>query len=357
MSVPSAQQGAVTLGTVLLLLSTATLLLYALQHPPTNPHIDHTASPAYIVQAHHTSTRPLNDPPSFDANQYNLGDGVSIAMKEPATPPDSLPSDPYAQYIYHKELQLNGDHGMQPKIRRTIVVGDIHGSLQGFNTFLKKVDYDRNKDVLILAGDLVAKGPHSLQVIDRARELDAKCVRGNHDDKVIRWRGYLDSLSSREQSVLEAEEDDETEEDQGNWGLEDDWTVRKRRRTRRPRSSIPSDLDRKSEHYRLARTMTKAQYDYLRNCPLIFTLPKELSIHNIPVHVVHAGIDPHRGILKQKPWVLINVRNLLKDGTPTRKKKSGRGWAKEFNEMHNRRSPSKRDFLVGMDMMQDAHSM
>ncbi|KAK3839057.1 MAG: Metallo-dependent phosphatase-like protein [Linnemannia gamsii] len=249
----------------------------------------------------------------------------SSTIREPSTPPDSLPSDPFAQYIYQEELQLNyGDSSSsshnnnnngqeQSKPRRTIVVGDVHGSLVGLERFLKKVEHNPQRDTVILAGDIVAKGPQSLKVIDRAIEHQIKCVRGNHDDVVIRWRGFLDSIDA---AILEE-------------GI-----------------NIPSDLDRRSEHYLIARAMTKAQYNYLRQCPLILTIPKEISLNHIPVHVVHAGIDPTRDILHQRPWVLVNIRNLLKDGTPSRKKSKGRGWAREFNELHNRRSPSKRDFFV-----------
>ncbi|KAK5810233.1 Metallo-dependent phosphatase-like protein, partial [Linnemannia elongata] len=204
---------------------------------------------------------------------------------------------------------------------RTIVVGDVHGSLVGFERFLKKIEHKPQRDTLVLAGDIVAKGPQSLKVVDRLIELQAKCVRGNHDDVVIRWRGFLDSVNA---AILE-----EYEASSAFRGI-----------------NIPSDLDRRSEHYQIARAMTTEQYNYLRQCPLILTIPKEISVNHIPVHVVHAGIDPTRDILNQRPWVLVNIRNLLKDGTPSRKKSKGRGWAREFNELHNRRSPSKRDFLV-----------
>ncbi|KAF9100749.1 hypothetical protein BGX27_000262 [Mortierella sp. AM989] len=238
---------------------------------------------------------------------------------------------------------------------RTIVIGDIHGNLKGFNRFLKKIKFNPSKDTIVLAGDIVAKGPHSLKVIDRAIKLDAKCVRGNHDDKVIRWRGFLDSLSGRQLEDLESE----TEEDlQHSRGLVDDnkgWEsvpseIGKDNDTEtqqlRIQARIPSDLDKASEHYHIAKKMSKRQYNYLKNCPLILTLPRKLSVKNIPIHVIHAGIDPHRSILKQEPWVLTNVRNLLEDGTPSRKKNEGRGWAMEFNELHKRRSLMKQDFLI-----------
>lgn len=296
----------------------------------------------------------------------------SPTIKEPSTPPDSRPSDPFAQYIYQEELQLNYDNTIGNPSRRgggsdnekqdnkmthhrTIVVGDVHGSLVGFERFLKKIEHSPHKDTLILAGDIVAKGPQSLKVVDRLIELQAKCVRGNHDDVVIRWRGFLDSIDmaileeyeaspayvdelSLDEAVDVVEDAEAEEEAQASETMDEFFFQRG--------IQIPSDLDRRSEHYQIARAMTKAQYNYLRQCPLILTIPKEISVNHIPVHVVHAGIDPNRDILNQRPWVLVNIRNLLKDGTPSRKKSKGRGWAHEFNALHNRRSPSKRDFLV-----------
>lgn len=47
---------------------------------------------------------------------------------------------------------------------RTIIVGDIHGCVEEFRALLEKAKYDREKDLLILAGDLVNKGPSSAEV-------------------------------------------------------------------------------------------------------------------------------------------------------------------------------------------------
>lgn len=282
-------------------------------------------------------------------------------LKEPTTPPKSLPSDPYAHYIYRKELplpksmeSLKGPGGKGPKRSRTrtIVIGDVHGHLEGLNSFLKEISYDKKTDALILAGDMVTKGDKSLEVIDRARELGAYCVRGNHDDKVVRWRGFLDSLSLVDlQSLdeMDLEDNQRNEDDDVQLDLEDPSSqvklspLQKKDPSWRPK--IPSDLNRKSAHYRLARSMNKAQYQYLRNCPLILSLPRELSLHDIPVHVVHAGIDPSQDILKQRPWVLVNVRNLLKDGTPSSQRDQGLGWARTFNELHCEKPSSKDNML------------
>lgn len=47
---------------------------------------------------------------------------------------------------------------------RVILVGDIHGCHAEFMELLDKCDYRENQDNLILLGDLVAKGPDSIEV-------------------------------------------------------------------------------------------------------------------------------------------------------------------------------------------------
>lgn len=47
---------------------------------------------------------------------------------------------------------------------RTIIVGDIHGCATEFRQLLETVDYKPGHDLLILAGDLVNKGPASAEV-------------------------------------------------------------------------------------------------------------------------------------------------------------------------------------------------
>ncbi|KAG0238409.1 hypothetical protein BGW42_005642 [Actinomortierella wolfii] len=270
------------------------------------------------------------------------GDEVYV-MKQPSTPPSSLPSDPYAFYTYQEDLSEDeGFRGGRVKGRRTIIVGDIHGSLVGLDGFLRHVKFNAKRDRLIAAGDIVAKGPQSLEVIDRLASLKAKCVRGNHDDKVLRWKGYLNSLTSQERLDLELDSqsrplvlDDEN-------SPEYDADV-PNVRPRPQKKTIPADLVENSQHHQIAKAMTDAQYKYLVKCPLILTLPKELSVHKRSIHVTHAGIDPRYDINHQKPWVLFNVRNILRDGTPSRKTKKGKGWADLFNHIHRVRSKNVDD--------------
>jgi bis(5'-nucleosyl)-tetraphosphatase (symmetrical) len=73
------------------------------------------------------------------------------------------------------------------KKERHIFIGDIHGCLEEFEELLLKVQYNPQKDDVILVGDLMDRGPDSVGVVRKVRELDLKWVLGNHDRKFIKW--------------------------------------------------------------------------------------------------------------------------------------------------------------------------
>lgn len=68
---------------------------------------------------------------------------------------------------------------------RTIIVGDVHGCADELSRLLEEVEFEKGRDVLILAGDAVAKGPASAAVLDMVLDLGATFVRGNHDDLAL----------------------------------------------------------------------------------------------------------------------------------------------------------------------------
>lgn len=70
---------------------------------------------------------------------------------------------------------------------RTIFVGDIHGCIDEFNELLSRVKYDPQSDRLILLGDLVDRGPDSLAIVAKAREMNLECLMGNHEHKFVKW--------------------------------------------------------------------------------------------------------------------------------------------------------------------------
>jgi hypothetical protein len=70
---------------------------------------------------------------------------------------------------------------------RTIIIGDVHGCRAELEALLDRVAF-ASGDRLIFVGDLVARGPDSLGVLDVARHTGAIVVRGNHEQKLLDWR-------------------------------------------------------------------------------------------------------------------------------------------------------------------------
>ncbi|TCV99120.1 bis(5'-nucleosyl)-tetraphosphatase (symmetrical) ApaH [Biostraticola tofi] len=65
----------------------------------------------------------------------------------------------------------------------TYLIGDIHGCFDELKALLTQVDFNEQKDQLWLTGDLVARGPGSLEVLRLVRSLgdSVRMVLGNHD--------------------------------------------------------------------------------------------------------------------------------------------------------------------------------
>ena len=90
-----------------------------------------------------------------------------------------------------------GDH--EPKGARgyrAYVVGDVHGRLDLLEQLLGQIEQDRTERpagnvLLVFLGDLIDRGPHSAQVVERLRNYSAPGVQtifllGNHEDVVLR---------------------------------------------------------------------------------------------------------------------------------------------------------------------------
>ena len=69
--------------------------------------------------------------------------------------------------------------------RRTIFVGDVHGCCAEFDALLAKLDYVPGRDRLLLTGDAFTRGPDPLGVWQRIRGSGAEMVLGNHDDALL----------------------------------------------------------------------------------------------------------------------------------------------------------------------------
>lgn len=65
----------------------------------------------------------------------------------------------------------------------TWAIGDVHGCYRTLRKLLKKIDFARSSDRLWFTGDLVNRGPRSLEVLEWAADHDwrIESVLGNHD--------------------------------------------------------------------------------------------------------------------------------------------------------------------------------
>jgi hypothetical protein len=186
---------------------------------------------------------------------------------------------------------------------RLVIVGDVHGMLHELIRLLDKVHFDKDTDHLILAGDLISKGPDSTGVVDLAMSLGATAVRGNHEDRII----MANAAMSVEKSLVDLP--DAREEMQN----EDD--------------SIPeeSSSHRNDKDCALAKLLGKKRIQWLEQCPIILRVGKLGSMGEVVV--VHAGLAPAVKLEQQDPYMAMNMRTISGDGVPS-DKRLGVGWIK-----------------------------
>lgn len=140
---------------------------------------------------------------------------------------------------------------------RTIIVGDVHGCCQELEALLARLRFGTG-DRLVFVGDLVARGPDSLGVLDVARRTGAIVVRGNHEQKLLDWK-------------------------QGNEAA---------------REGVGK------LHRDVARSLRPIDWVLLERSPLFVDLPEH------EVRVVHAGLVPGTPIEAQQPSTLMRIRTV-----------------------------------------------
>ena len=143
---------------------------------------------------------------------------------------------------------------------RTIVVGDVHGCREELEELLDRVGF-ASGDRLIFVGDLVARGPDSLGVLDVVRRTGAVVVRGNHEQRILDWRAT---------------------------------------RTRPPAERVPLG----KLHLDVAHTLRPVDWVLFEASPLHVDLPE----HGL--RVVHAGLVPGLPIEQQDPGTLMRIRTV-----------------------------------------------
>lgn len=199
-------------------------------------------------------------------------------------------------------LPIDGNsRSHRSRSRRLVFVGDIHGCKDELVMLLDKVKFNPKHDHLITTGDMIDKGPDSLGVVDLLREMNASCVRGNHEDRVLLTRGGLQDMliaptSTEEQSKSPREDDAE--------------------RT-------------------LAQALSQEQAAYLQSCPVILKVG-DISSFRGEVVVVHAGLVPGVPLENQDPSSAMTMRVIdLESHLPSRDhdRKHSVPWARLWNKV------------------------
>ena len=176
-------------------------------------------------------------------------------------------------------------------------------------SLLAKLSFREKHDHLILAGDLVSKGPFSASVVDLADSMQASCVRGNHEDRIL--LAYNDIHSH----VLTPPPSEKS--------------------LTPPKLSSADDLE-------LAKSLTETQIDYLASCPVILRVGEIRGMGE--VSVVHAGLIPGVELERQDPLAVMTMRTVNLDTHIPSRSADGTPWTKASGQD---RPPSKSKHATG----------
>jgi diadenosine tetraphosphatase ApaH/serine/threonine PP2A family protein phosphatase len=133
-------------------------------------------------------------------------------------------------------------------MKRTIVIGDLHGCYHEALNLLDKLAVSQN-DRVIFAGDMVDRGPHSRECVDLAMQYEA--ILGNHEETQL----Y--------------------------------------RRFSKPEKLTPDHLNTRNQ-------LEAHHYDYFHSLPLFIRLPEYNAA------VVHAGVYPGLALEQQPAYLLLH---------------------------------------------------
>jgi len=236
----------------------------------------------------------------------------SLLFSHPAPPRTSHPSSaahPPASHrndkirvrsLAEKYLPGHNQHAPHAPPRRLIIVGDVHGCKTELVALLDKVQYARASDHLILAGDFINKGADSRGVVALARELHASCVRGNHEDKLLK--------------ALQ----------EGSAGAIAD-----------PKLA------------RLARELGGEDVAFLERCPHLLTLGRLAGLPFADTVVVHGGLEPGVTLQRQDAFAVMNMRAIdPATGRPEARRQDGVAWWRVWNKAQRKLPKAERVLVV-----------
>ncbi|KAF3935986.1 hypothetical protein ABW20_dc0103706 [Dactylellina cionopaga] len=276
----------------------------------------------------------------------------------------TTPSFAYNPYI--KLANLHQDYiptrEGTPK-KHLIFIGDVHGMLDEFQELMKLLGREGflEHSHVVLAGDFISKGPDSVGVLDMAMKLKVSCVRGNHEDEVMRvyWKLQKSLEEAKddkeeilgERSVEDSDKENDNDDDKDDDEEHEHADKQKKKHKNKDKKKKKHHKNKKNKHHRqkykhsdilLAKALTPSHAAFIDACPLILKL--DSVPHLGDVAVVHAGMIPGVELKHQRPGVLMNIRSFIKDmPTPGRK---GVHWTKLWNQYMKSRSEGEKLTVV-----------
>ncbi len=149
---------------------------------------------------------------------------------------------------------------------RTVIVGDVHGCLTELLDLFARVALSPS-DRVHFVGDLIARGPDTVGVLNRVLKVQGLSVRGNHEDKLLSY--LIERANGKKESKLGR------------------------------------------NHQQLVRQLRFEHWRMLMDMPLWIDLPE----HGL--RIVHAGV-PSRAPIERVPiQFLLSMRGFTESGEPT----------------------------------------
>ncbi len=95
----------------------------------------------------------------------------------------------------------------------TYVIGDIHGCYEPLCRLLNKINFNEANDQLWLTGDLVNKGPQSLETLRLVMSLGESCITvlGNHDIHLLALHYGLRARKEKDSKIFQVLDADDAE--------------------------------------------------------------------------------------------------------------------------------------------------
>lgn len=225
------------------------------------------------------------------------------------------------------QLNVSFETGKGRKqVKRIIMIGDIHGHYDEFRQLLRRVEYNKKDDELLVLGDFVTKGPDSFKVLDYLIDHKIECILGNHEYYVLQYYANFHAL---DQPSFHLRETQPSNHIWINGAFNDD------------------------PEYLFAKKLQPHHVKYINHCSVI----KELGMVPVgdgvaPGVAVHAGLRPDLKLSQQDPIDNLEMRSLIgpfyNETTSDPDAPFAKSWSKIYNSKHGK-APAEYVVYYGHD--------